>query len=350
MREYSRELYSKLGSRRVATPYFRMVINPFDGEGQRYPDESIVPTGLVHLQTSSTFTVDNTAATSGMLTVLNWKVTDAVSGASSHATFLPPWGIGSPSVNSDYGAPQVAWRALDSIDRTLAAAIRVRVQGLPTSTFVPSGTLYFLQYQAGEAVGSFDTESECIQAVTARKGFSISVAEVAKLGAVHIPFLPQGPMSYVFSQSNSYPASGFPDSPTGSPVSSVIAPNGGLVVAGYGLQVGQILRFDYSHHVEYVPKVTSAGLIETKVELPSSEEREKIAQDSQETLNKIAGGTSAADIHILQGPGPSAMVPWNRRSHRNPLETLSSGLSTLDSMLSTISGLTSAATAIRGFF
>ncbi len=324
-----------------------MVVNPFESEGCRYPDESIVPTGLVRLQTSTTLT---TAAPGSILTVLNWKVRDATAGGAGtgHATIIPAFNIGGSIVNSDYGVPQAAWRPLVAIDRTLAAAIRVRLMGLPVSTFVPSGTLYFLQYQPGEALGSFDTETECIQAVVARKGFSLTLAEIAKLGAIHVPYLPQGPMSYVFSQSNSIPASGYPDSDTViGPVSSVVAPNGGLVVAGFGLQSGVVLRFDYSHHVEYIPQVASAGLIETKVELPSASAREFIAKDSQAVISVTAGGTSSSDLvplikgqHVIRG-GPAP---------RNPFGSVSSGLSTLDSMVSTMSGLLGTAGKLGALF
>lgn len=329
---YGREIMSKVGPAGVASPYLRMVLNPFESEGRRYPDESIVPTGLVHLQTSSTYTVDASGAANGFWTYLNWKVTDAV--ASLHSTILSPIAIGSTPTFSDYGVPQASWRALDSIDRTLACAVRVRLMGLPTSTFVPSGTVYFLQYQPGEVGTGVDTEAECIQAVTARKGFSITLAEIARLGAVHLPFLPQGPMSYVFSASNSYAASGFPDN-AASLINSPISPNGGLAVVAYGVQQNVVLRFDYSHHVEYIPKVGSAGLVETRVELPSSAAREFIATGTQNVLSVVAGGTSASDL----APLTSAARSKTLRGSTSPALNFSSGLSTLDSMLSTVSGL-----------
>jgi hypothetical protein len=327
MASYVKEVASRSG--RVASPYLGMVINPFDSKSTRYPDETIVPTALVRLTASETFTVDSPAASSGFWSFLNWKVLDlAGTDPVTSATYTKPVAFGGTVVYTDYGAPQSAWRPLDAVDRTLACAVRVRLMGLPTSTFVPSGTLYFLQYQPGEFL-SLDTEVECIQAVTARKGFSLTLAELARLGAVHIPFLPQGPMSYVFSTANTEASGGLPGTSAVGPV----APNGGLMVVGFGIQENAVLRYDYAHHVEYIPKVASAGLVETKVELPSVVERESIAKGSQSVLNAIAGGTSASDIKVLRGS--SARAPWS--------ETLSSGLSTLDSMVSTMSRLSSSA-------
>lgn len=200
---YANGIAERAGAIRGASPYLRMLINPFDATSRRYPDESIVPTGVVHLTTSNTYTVDASAASVGFYTFLNWKLRTASGTSPFHATYYPPIPFGGTITYADYGGPQSSWAALSAVDRTLACAVRARLVGLPTSTFVPSGTLYFIQYQVGEGRLVFDTEAECIQAVTAKKGFSVTVAELARLGAVHIPYLPQGPMSYVFSATNS---------------------------------------------------------------------------------------------------------------------------------------------------
>jgi len=88
--------------------------------------------------------------------------------------------------------------------------IRTRLVGLPTSTFLPSGTLYFLRIQEAElsaTLAALDvSETAAIQAVTAGKGFSMTVNELSKLDGVILPFLPQGPMSFVFSDNNSVAA------------------------------------------------------------------------------------------------------------------------------------------------
>jgi len=329
---------------KASNPYLNMVINPFEAEGHRYPDDTIVPTAMVKLARSSTFTVDSTGSASGFMSVLGWKVRDYAAGPPAAYTIMLPSNIGTYSLG-DYGSPQSAWRAVDYTDRTLALAVRVRVMGLPTSSFLPSGTLYFLQYQPGEIFGSFDTEAECVNAVTARKGFSITLAEIGKLGQIHCPYLPQGPMSYVFSGSN---ASGADGSVAAQPSTTVVSPNGGIIVVGYGLQTGTVLRFDYAHHVEYIPGQSSAGLIETRVQLPSVADREYISHGAQSVMQSIAGGTSAMDLapivvpHVIRGGGVGTSAPFG--------SSVSSASSTVGSIVDTLSGATTAATALARMF
>jgi hypothetical protein len=304
-----------------------MVVNPFDAYSHRYPDETIIPTGLVKFNKAITYTVNSDGATNGFATILNWKVRDATGGA---YTIFGPWPFAGSASASDYGTPQSSWRALDTIDRTLAAAVRVRLLGLPDSSYLPTGTLYFLQYQPGEVLGSFDSESECVAAVTAKRGFSLTTAEIARLGAVHIPFLPQGPMSFLFSASNAADA----DSASTLADTSVVSPNGGLVVVAFGVKSDTSFRFDFTHHVEYVPGVGSAGLIETRVEMPSVVEREKISNGSQQVISAIAGGTSATDLvpitHRISGGGPGSSAPFGAQA--------SSIGSTMSTMLDVLSG------------
>jgi hypothetical protein len=264
-----------------------MVLDPHSKDkGCRYPDETIVPTGLVHLAYSNTYTVANGEST--LRTYLRWKCDIDNAGGVNTSPILLPDAVGAAFNSVDYGSPQTTWSNLSSIDRTLAAGIRVRLIGLPTSTFMPSGTIYFIQLQNVEA--EIADEASAIQAVTAGKGFSVTVNELSKTDGVTLPYLPQGPMSFVFSDTNA-------DAPVTAGVSSastVVSANGFLYVVAFGLQSGQSFRIDYAHHIEYIPRATAAGLVATRVEPPSSEFRDAISRGAQAVQSTLAGATSMA--------------------------------------------------------
>jgi len=287
-----------------------MILDPLAKEkGCRYPDETIVPTALSHLTATTTYVVSSAGTVS---TFLRWKVTDYA--ATTVPTIQFPGaltGVPAPTFG-DYGAPQAAWIALDAVDRTLAMGIRVRLVGLPTSTFLPSGTLYFLQVQEAEQNAVVNAlalvgESAAIQAVTAGKGFSMTVNELSKLDGVTSPFLPQGPMSFVFSDKNSSSAA-IAGNPTAGFPSQVVSANPVILVVGYGLEAGMQLRFDYAHHVEYIPTIQAAGLVATAVEPPSATAREGIARASALVQDRLAGATRGTDVAAITSGGPSRLV------------------------------------------
>lgn len=274
--------------------YLGMVVDPHSKErGARYPDETIVPTGMVHLATSVTYTVP--AGESTFATQLKWKCDqDGLPGAPADLPpIILPKPVPAPGTWVDYGVPQTSWASLSAVDRTLACGIRVRLIGLPVATFLPAGTLYFIQLQASEV--PMASEAAAIQAVTAGKGFSVTVNELSKSDGVTIPFLPQGPMSFVFSDTNSFAAveAGIPGSliPAG-----VVAANGSVIVLGFGMQPGQELRVDYAHHIEYIPRVEAAGLIATSVCPPSSMARDAISRGAQLVQQSLAGATSFSKV------------------------------------------------------
>lgn len=342
--------YASVASGRAAaltgkiSPYLSMVMDPLaKDKGCRYPDETIVPTGMVHLAYSTTYTVPPTAST--LATGLRWKCCQDAPGGPDTNPIFPPGPVGLGPAFVDYGTPQSTWAPLSSVDRTLAAGLRIRVIGLPQSTFLPSGTLYFLQMQSVEAYPS--TEAAAIQAVTAGKGFAVTVNELSKTEGVILPYLPQGPMSFVFSDTNAdAPASA--GSPFGGPPSTVVSANGYLFVVGFGLQEGQSLRIDYAHHIEYIPRATAAGLIATKVEPPSTEARDSISRGAQLIQTSLAGATSLSKIKVLTDGGSSivnslakmavGMVPGG--------SALARGSSMVASALGAPSWLTSALSAL----
>jgi len=69
----------------------------------------------------------------------------------------------------------------------------------------------------------------------------MTVNELSKLDGVILPFLPQGPMSFVFSDKDSLPAAAAGTSVSGS---TVVSANPVLLIVGYGLEAGLKLRFD----------------------------------------------------------------------------------------------------------
>jgi len=281
-----------------------MVMDPHSKDkGCRYPDETIVPTGLVHLASSLTYTVDANAATNGFGSGLVWKCDIDNTGGADTSPIWPPGAVGHAPGYVNYGSPQTTWANLSATDRTLAAGIRVRLIGLPTSTFMPSGTIYFLQMQAIERNSPPTTESAAIQAVTAGKGFSVTVNELSKSDGVCIPYLPQGPMSFVFSDTNAEA----PVTAGGETASTVVSANGYLWVVAFGCQEGQSFRFDYAHHIEYIPRATAAGLIATRIEPPSSGLRDAISRGAQSVQSNLAGATSMSQVRQLTDGGASVL-------------------------------------------
>lgn len=92
-------LSSKVG------PYLSMVLDPHSKDkGCRYPDETIVPTGLVHLAYSNTYTVANGEST--LRTYLRWKCDIDNAGGVNTSPILLPDAVGAAFNSVDYGSPK----------------------------------------------------------------------------------------------------------------------------------------------------------------------------------------------------------------------------------------------------
>jgi len=310
--------------------YMGMVIDPFSADtAVRYPDDTIVATALAHLNSALNFTVTSDAT---FVTMLKWKhdylpADGLITYASNpitppQALSLIDTGVSFMGNNVSYGAPALRLTQTSAVDRTLALGVRVRLNSMPPSTFMPSGTVYFLQMQLSELLsfmkqvqsGGTNSESLAVQAVSANKGFSVSVNDISKTGGVSIPYLPQGPMSYLFSDTNTDPAAVAGLNGKVNPLnnyvpSTVVSANGALVVLGFGLQTGSSFRFDYAHHVEYIPNYVSAGTVTTAVELPSSSARDAIAAGAQAVSISMNGSTSLSEagpcVTGISSAGPS---------------------------------------------
>jgi len=314
----------------VTKDYTRMLLDPFDqSHGVRYPDEAILPTAMTHFYTSTTYVV---RGVSTVYTGLDWKIQTPrlMTGSTSNAS-LPgqfPVETGGPIVPVDYGAqvltyagitpgsPAIAGSltALAVSDRTLAYGVRVRVTGLPSGASVATtanGRFYFLQIQAIETArfNSTTPESYAIAAVQAGKGFTCTAQEVylSPTGVSHVG-LPQGPMSFLFSDTNSLPAStaGFTNVNPAALDSAMTATSSGilsgcpeLVILYYGGALGTTIQFDYAHHVEYIPGLAASGLVDIRNQPPSAAARESIARVAQAVDQRISGATSLAEMGWL---------------------------------------------------
>lgn len=298
--------------------YAAMLTDPFDrAHATRYPDDTILATSLNHLTTSYTYAVGPTGS---FLAGLRWKVcndpVDASIGSNVYSTWpikRPCPAVGNGGLLTEfywniYGTPQETWAALSNTDRTLACGLRVKLNALPTQTFMGSGNLYFLQIQTEEEIiflnsisDPINGESYCRQMVTAGKGYSVNCHELdAVRSGLSITYMPQGPMSFVFSDTNAIApvlAGILPDHSVaveGNPaaLSSTVASNGRLYIVGYGLQQGLQLTVDYAHHIEYTPAVGAAGLLQSKIQPPDSGARDAIATTSAKIVDARSGATS----------------------------------------------------------
>lgn len=309
---------AKTGQMRGLTTYMEMILDPHRSADQacRYPDETIVPTGIVSLQDSISWQVPaptGSEVAGTVYTALKWKTTtnDATTPTINEFPISVPSLLDTSKTPQTLGAQayeqQNSWLNLSSVDRSLALGIRVRLIGLPNSTFLPSGTLYFLQYQNSELLDLYSGlvtagESVARACVSAKKGFSCTVNELSKTDGVTVPYLPQGPMSFVFSDSRTSAAV---NAGLYTP-STVVSANGGVLVVGFGLQEGQSLRIDYGHVIEYIPRAQAAGLIQTAVQPPSSAMRDAISTGAAAIQQTISGATNLSSIARVVAGGAMA--------------------------------------------
>lgn len=286
----------------ITRSYLRMCLNPFGKDAARYPDETLHPTALVHLQSSMTYITTDSTFSAG----LSIKVVDSDVNAQATTIVTPGRGpIPDMTIRrADYGGQQASWGPLCAVDRTLAAGLRLRITGLPPSTFAASGTLYFLQLQADEVIQAVSTfplsETNAITAVQSGKGFCVTAQEIfSSASGVYLPYLPQGPMSYNFSDHNALAdqANIYSYSQPSTPV----APKPFLYCIGYGLQAGVSVRVDYAHHVEYIPGTTAAGLVAALAQPPSGADRESIATSISRAMRGLFGATTAKEVLMALG-------------------------------------------------
>lgn len=260
-----------------------MVVNPFEASHTcRYPDETIIPTAVAAFNSAISYTVP---AAGNVIAALNVGLSNYSTTASQQPIFSPvSFTAGTyTAAYTNYGTAQTTFANLACSDRTVAAGLRVKVLGLPASTFVASGTFYFIQADGGPSdpdtlyINATTGETNCINGVLAGKGFSVAAQELLGEG-LHIPYFARGANSFIFKDVN------LPDSnalqgtigATNPLTAGILQADPRLIIVGYGLQTGAILRFEYTTHVEYVPLPGSAGLTNNVVEHPDIVKRQTI--------------------------------------------------------------------------
>lgn len=299
--------------------------DPFNNFTSRYPDETIIPTAVSNLTNTVTYTA----------TTAQWATMLACNAAPlpiyQPAAFTGAAGGGwSPSTVS-FGANQTTLYGFTAATRVLAAGVRVRIAGLPTSTFMPAGTVYLLQLEA-DSSDAFTTyldqtivgggETAAINAVREGKGFCFTMQELVNSDGIHLPLLPRGPSSFLMNKPNlaGYGAG-----------SSLNMPQPMLFAVCYGGQIGTVIKLDYVVHHEFIPNSGAGGLLPVAVVTPDTQGRDSIHKSAAQLGNNIGGQTSftpvknalvqaAADAIVKYAPSAiSSLVKLNYSMSRPPM-------------------------------
>lgn len=319
----------------------RMLADPWSITSKvGYPDDTLLKTASTVLNYTNTLSIPASYDPAGAGTNCSFKTLLRTRPLGGVDTFPLDWrsrqGVRcapaaqvSGEVVTQYGSAVfdysnwLTFYDVGSVSRTLAAAIKVRVVGLPASTFMAPGRLYFLQASDFECMQDnnapsgpspslntqlFDLpatvaaasrptilEANAIAAVRAGKGFSLTLQEIldSKSGAT-VPFLPVGPGSFVYTP-NPGDVTVFASSYTPLADRYDLAQNQNLIVLGFGILQSTVLQFDYAAVVEYVPEASAAGIIATNITPPDSAERESILTRIANFGKELFGSISLED-------------------------------------------------------
>jgi len=381
--------------------YSTVMMNPWVDSSffTRYPDEVITPTAMAGFFANRTYTMTSSSTApiksfflrtrlqtysedlpvtdlGEAITIQNGATLAALHGVyrytpgciaaldmfaptpASAVSTISPIGI-SPAPNQvawgdDYGSELARWLPLQAAYRTTACAVRVRVIGLPTNTFLSPGKIYFLQlkWRADEVPMS---EQDLVDLERLGRGSHVSLDQVRENGSKTLFYVPDSPDKFRMS-SATLPAPGvflettntgaqvlgkkvFPwmrdvltDYVNTAPARWVVPydPNatyGGsssstsetydlqnaadeeaiLAIYYVGSQDGVVLEVDYAHVVEFIPTTEAAGIITTDICLPNSQARDAILTAS--------GMAARLRPSIIQSPvDTTSVVPTAERS------------------------------------
>lgn len=287
--------------------YLKCLMQPIDTPcGVRWPDETLVPTSTNKFISETTYVVTGTTFACG----LGWKAIQkgaaaaftgngAFPAGSVWSTILQPQDAPTLGLDSDYGPSQATWATLSSVDRTIACGLRVRLTDLPPNKFMKPGKLYFIQYTPEEFPGVLAAtlaanEPYFQQLVTASKGFTLTTADADAAGGVSHPFLPMGPNSFVYSGTDAGFAAGTTNNATSAAVQQNlnVSANGGLWVIGFGVTAGTAVNVTFAHHLEFVPTVSAAGLLEPVTSQPDTMLRQDILSNIAHRSALIRGANT----------------------------------------------------------
>ncbi len=382
--------------RDTVTAYVETLVNPWSTEIVRLPDRVVTPTAVAKFFANRTYSLANVASNGpnflfGLNTRLNAAVPGSIYGTSSAAlnssggllTYAPEyacnpgniltpiqWGSGSyanPSVKfgnaltgldfiagasawgDDYGTSLTGTTPYISAYRALAAAIRVRIVGLPASQFMTPGKIYFAQVRYDREDLPI-TEQDFVVLEQKGRATHVSADAVREAGSKTVFMAPDGEEKFGMS-SNLLPAPGllitgsgstsmarvFPDvsyaTTQGSPLASIIpyttaaltpttsGVSGGadsanadsttvLLVAYFGASDGVVLEVDYALVIEYIPNKSAPAGVDAHVQLPDSQ-----AMDS---IFSAAAVCTQARPMLIQAPGDktiSSIMPGFNGAH-----------------------------------
>jgi len=356
------------GGRDIVKDYIDTLLNPWSTNSIRLPDHVITPTSVAKFFANRTYTIGHTSGFGpNILFGLNTRLScfNANPGASDGSAYKSPdgltvgvsakypavpgnileplqWGVGAysnPNTNyvsaitgathastvwsDDYGASLASTLPFVSAYRTLAAAIRVRVVGLPPSQFMTPGKIYFAQvrYDLEDLPA---TEQDFVTLEQLGRATHVSADAVREAGSKTIFMTPDGAEKFgmvsnfvmapgiQFDGSSGYTATyvRFPtasqaiglasaqptlcsalsavvpyttkgDNQTNAAanLSSAIIDNSdmanadstSLLIVGYfGASDGVVLEVDYANVVEYIPNKKSPAGVEALVQLPNA--------------------------------------------------------------------------------
>lgn len=365
----------KGGTTDIVQEYIDILLNPWSTGSIRLPDHVITPTSVAKFFANRTYTISRTGtAGPNLLFGLNTRLSLANTTASAQAEVSPfqsttpsgvgyqtkypavpgnilepiQWGLGpwtdptrnyvsaitgvnhtSTAWSDDYGTTLASTLPYVSAYRTLAAAIRVRIVGLPTSQFMTPGKIYFAQVRY-DLEDLPVTEQDFVTLEQLGRASHVSADAVREAGSKTVFMTPDGAEKFgmvsnflmapgliwdvagnvepyatytqfptvpkaiaVANSSGNAPFSALsavvPYTTTGDSDSNITLPFGpmsnakvdnadmanadstSLLIVGYfGAADGVVLEVDYANVIEYIPNKKSPAGVEARVQLPSA--------------------------------------------------------------------------------
>lgn len=372
-------------SSRVVRDFIAQLINPWSPNAVRLPDCSITPTAVFKLFANRTYTVASVPNQTQLLFGLHSRlcqygpvatVTDLITPADGAARTLPPYSynpgnilsglqfnpasISGPFSNlsgntdawgDDFGAQQTTLTSYIASYRVLSMGVRVRVVGLPPSTFLTPGKIYFAQVRCEQSDMPV-TEQEFVTLERLGRGTHVSMDAVREAGSKTYFCSPDGPEKFHMSTNFVMPPgmyiAGSAPGPTighryfprlgvtstlgvfgnlynsiipydSSPVTNDTADSACadgtyvIIVGVFGSQPGVVLEVDYALNGEYIPTKTAPPGIDTAVQVPSA-----LAMDKIFTAAALA--TEVRPV-MLQAAGDTTIGTGDDHSPRSPTES-----------------------------
>jgi len=355
----------------VVSAVVNSMINPWGGWKARLPDNTIVPTCVCTLYANRTYTCPVGASGPNVIFAMNTRMNRASGTPSVDSTTFVRTG-GAPTVSAVYtqtpgqilvpmmygadpenvmapmdapsvGATSLAWNddfgaQVDTVTanctayRTLAAAIRIRIIGLPSGQFMTPGKIYVAQIRYDRHDVPL-TEQEFVNLEQKGRASHVSADAVREAGSKTVFYTPDGAEKYgmssqfllapgIYRNSDVYPA-GLSDSagirkfptlseiataragavtdgltfrdaivpyhsgPASDPTADFRGVSGSgdianadstsiLIVGYFGITPGVAVEVDYAFLGEFIPNKSAPAGFETAIQLPSASAMDQI--------------------------------------------------------------------------